>query len=273
MDTRKKIIISALLGLFSILGIYSYIKHTENKLFELSSMVPVVTAADDIIQHTVIDETMIKISKLPKKYIQPGAILASEVGGILGQVTSAPILKGEQILGTKLLQFGKEAGLAMKIPAGMRAVSLLADEVTGVAGLIKPDDFVDILATFDFGNEAMSKQYTYTLFQNISVLAIDTDLGEGYSALTKKREDVLDKLRNVGSKKSFTVTVAVTPAQAQDIILAQEMGVVYLALRGIGEPEQELNLTPATPSEITGIKSLMKQQRKPRYLEYRGGNR
>jgi pilus assembly protein CpaB len=273
MDTKKKIIISVLCGILAIGGVYSYIKHKEIKLLEMSTMTPVVIASKDILQHTQIDETMLDVKKVPKLHIQPGAILGNDIHHVLGQVTASPIMKGEQILGTKLLRFGRETGLAMKIPAGLRAISVLVDEVTGVAGLIKPNDFVDILTTFDFGNEAVSKEYTYTLFQNVSVLAVDIDLGEGYASLAKKKTGLLDKLEDARSGTSHSVTLAVTPSQAQDIVLAQETGVITLSLRGIGESEQELNLPATTPAKITGLKSLTKQQKKPRYQEYRGRRR
>ncbi|MFH1652743.1 MAG: Flp pilus assembly protein CpaB [Pseudomonadota bacterium] len=275
MDNKKKIIISVLCGIIAVLGVVSYLKLKERSLLEMSSVVYVLTATRDILQHTPIDETMIEATRFPKKYVQPGAVFVRDANTILGQVASTPILKGEQIVSTKLLSFGRDTGLAMKIPAGMRAISILVNDVTGVAGLIQPNDFVDILTTFDFGSDAKSKQYTYTLFQNISVLAINQNLGEGYSTLAKSnKQNVVDQLmQNRSSGSSYAVTLALTPQQVQDIVLSQEMGVITLALRGIGESEHEMTLSPSTPSELTGIQSLMKQNSRPRYREYRGGNR
>lgn len=272
METKRKIIISVICGIIAVLGVFSYLKYKEHRLLEMAAKVPVVVAATDILEHTQINETMMAVKKIPRAYVQPGAILAREGHMILGQVTSSPIRKGEQILGTKLISFGKETGLAMKIPAGMRAISLLVDDVTGISGLIKPNDFVDILATFDFGGETSSKQYTFTLFQNLNVLAVDANLGEGYSSLAMKRDEkgMLEKVGMVRARETHVVTLAVTPSQAQELVLAQETGALALSLRGIGETERELSLSPATPASITGIQGLMKQQRKPRYREYRG---
>lgn len=272
MDKKKKIIISVLCGIFAIVGILTYLNYRENKLLELSSSTFVVTASKDILKHTQIDESMLDITEVPKKYVQPGAFFSADIHNILGLTTASPIFKNEQILSTKLLRLGKETGLAMKVPHGMRAVSILANDVTGVAGLIKPNDFVDVLSTFDFGNETKSKKYTFTLFQNVPVLAVNQNLGEGYSSLAKKHakgsiEELTDSIR---AKDTYAVTLALNPEQAQNVILAQEMGILTLSLRGVGESEHKVSLPPATPSELTGIKSLMKQNLKPRYREYKG---
>ncbi len=275
MDNRKKIIISVICGIVAILGVVSFLKLKERKLLELSSTTFVLTASRDILRHTPIDETMVEVSELPKKYVQPRAIFANDIHSILGQVASAPILKGEQIVSTKLLRFGSESGLAMKIPAGMRAISILVNDVSGVAGLIRPNDFVDVIATFDFGNDTKSKEYSYTLFQNVAVLAVRQDLGEGYSSLIKaSKKGKLDELvQNRSKGGAHSITLAMNPENVQEIVLAQEIGVLTLSLRGIGESEHELSLNPATPARMTGIKGLMKQSRTPRYREYRGGVR
>lgn len=272
MDTKKKIIISVMCAVFGMLGVISYLKYRESKLLDMSSANFVVAASMDILKHTQVDESMLEVIEVPKKFVQPGAVLASDLEGILGQVTAAPILRGEQIVGTKLLRFGKETGLAMKVPSGMRAVSVIVNNGTGVAGLIQPNDFVDVLATFDFGSETRSKQYTYTLIQNLPVIAVNKDLGEGYSLLAKKKGIDLGG-QFLERSDSFAVTLAVTPEQAQNIVLAQELGVIALSLRGIGEGSSQLNLAPATPAEMTGNNALLRQVNQPRYMEYKGGRR
>ena len=272
MTQKKRLLLSLLFGGLAAAALIAYIKSYESELLEMSSTTKVVVAKKDILEHRQIDETMLILKEVPKKYIQPGALYRLE--DAIGQVTASPVLKEEQLVRTKLMRFGRETGLSMKIPSGMRAISVVVNDATGVAGLIQPDDFIDILGTFDFGDQSKSRQYTYTLFQNIRVLAVRQDLGEATMALAGQEggDEKLAQLLNKGSSGGAgqTLTLAVTPSQAQEIILAQETGVLTVTLRGLWEADQVLDLEPATPATLTGLKILMRQNVRPRYREYRG---
>lgn len=276
MDTQKKLLISGIATVLAFLFVFFYIKNREQELLLLSEMVPVLVSEKDILVYTQLDETMMKVIKVPKKFAQPGAL--QNTRDAIGQVVSAPIMKNEQIVGTKLLRFGTETGLSMKIPSGHRAVSISVNNVTGVAHLVQPNDFVDLLVTFDFGDKTQSRAYTYTLFENLQVLAVQKNLGHAYSALAEKRErkkgvlgDLMDSAST--SSRAMTYTLAVTPEETQKLILAQETGKITVSLRSLWESKNKLKLSPITPADLTGLKSLVKQRQQPAYMEYRGGRR
>jgi Flp pilus assembly protein CpaB len=149
-----------------------------------------------------------------------------------------------------------EQDLAHRIPAGMRAASVSVNSVTGVAGAIKKDDKVDVLATFDLGNDAASKAYTYTILEGVSVLSVSEEAGglKGLGASSAKR----------------TVTLSVRPADAQKLVLAQESGGISLLLRPSAEPDVQLVLPPATPASVTGDSNLVWHSKRPVFREYRG---
>jgi len=274
MDFKIKIFISLAVAFLSFLGIYSYIKMREKELLLRSEMRPVFVAKKDIPIYSQIDETLITETEVPQEYIQPGAITNFE--NAAGQIASAPIMAGEQLLGTKILKFGSETGASMKIPSGMRAISIAVNDITGVAQLVQPDDFVDLICTFDFGDMTQSRKYTYTLFENVQVLAVQKDLGDTFSALSKKSQEkgFLDQLKSdQKSSNVVTYTVVVTPEDAQQLVLAQETGRLTVSLRSLWDSENTLNLKPTTPADLTGLKSLIKQSESPSYMEYRGGKR
>lgn len=276
MEKRKRIIIAALCGVLAVLIVMGYLHQRERKLLELASAVDVVVAAKDIDRHARLDETVLEIRRIPRKYVQPHAITGADLSSALGQVAASPIIEGEQILTTKLLRFGRATGLALKLNPGMRAVSVQLDDVAGIAGLIKPNDRVDILATFDFGNKTRSENYTYTLFQNVSVLAINDNMGEGYSSLVRgkgdKKKNGMDFVPKA-KRDTFVATLAMTPEDAQNLLLAQTIGDVALSLRGLSESDAVSQLEPATPADLTKLQSLMKRNDKPMYQQYRGGRR
>lgn len=272
MDKKKRTMISVAVGVISFLSLIGYLQVQRQQLLQEGNMVPVLVAKQDIPVYTPLEETLIEQTLVPKKYLQPGAL--GNYRDAVGQVVSTAMMKGEQILGTKLVTFGSELGLSSKLAPGVRAVSISVDDVSGVAKLVTPNDFVDLLATFDFGDQAQSQKYTYTLFENIQVLAVNKDLGGAYAALGAKGEDgkVMNKLINASgiAGSSVTYTLAFTPDEAQRLVLAQETGKLTVSLRPRGETESKLALPPVTPTDLTGLKGLLKQS-KPTYMEYRGG--
>ena len=75
----------------------------------------------------------------------PGAFNAPQP--VIGRIVLYPLAAGEPILERQLANPGSSAGLSMKIPDGMRAISLRSDEVVGVAGFLLPGTHVDVLVT------------------------------------------------------------------------------------------------------------------------------
>jgi pilus assembly protein CpaB len=93
----------------------------------------------------------------------------------------------------------------------MRAVSVRVNDVVGVAGFLLPGNRVDIVAAYRDGQETRSE----TVVQNVKVLAVDQ------TAATDEDEPVIVR----------AVTLEVTPADAEKLVLAEERGAIQLALR------------------------------------------
>lgn len=274
--TQKKTLYIAIgCAVLAMLLTSSYLASQKRKLLNWSEPITVVIATQDILENIQINEEMVREEYVPRKFVQPGALTKLEYA--VGRVTVAPVRKGEQVTDTKLVTFGRESGLAVKLPQGKRAVTIAVDDVTGVAGMIKPENFVDVLATFDFGSDASAKVYTYTILEGVQVLAVGDDLGAGNMAgKMQKKEDKgifgggnpLGGMGDVGKKK--TVTLALAPEDVQRIVLAQESGTITLSLRPQWEADKKLNLEAATPASVTGMRELLRARNKPVYREYRG---
>jgi pilus assembly protein CpaB len=121
---------------------------------------------------------------------------------------------------------GRETPLAPSIPARMRAFTIsMSGVASGVAGLIRPGNKVDVLLTTSQGNAG---PLTTTLMEDVKILAVDP------------RIDVPAENR-VDPNQLTSVTLLVTPDQATKLALGQTKGVLHLSLRG---PEANL---PADP--------------------------
>lgn len=231
MPAKRPILIAILCGAIIALLAWYYLSSLEEKYRQMREPVPVLIAKGYIPQGTVLKEQMVQVIKVPKEYIQPGALSSTrELGTEDGKsiyTTILPLLESEQITISKLASIKKEAGLALTIPEGKVAISIPVDKVSAIAGLIKPGNKVNVLVTFDYDEKGHPNTSTITLFQNVPVLAVDRKIvgGTPEIAESKKTEEEIAEV----------VTLALTPEEAAMVIFACEKGRVQLSLRALGD--------------------------------------
>jgi pilus assembly protein CpaB len=123
-----------------------------------------------------------------------------------------------------------------QVPKGMRAMAIKVNVDTIVAGFVLPNSRVDVLNTVPGEKEA----YTQTILQNMLVLSVD-------------QQNVRDQ-----EKKTIlgnTVTLAVTPEEAQTLSLAQKMGELRLVLRPF-EDTDIVKLSSTRPDDVRRRKQI-----------------
>jgi pilus assembly protein CpaB len=103
---------------------------------------------------------------------------------------------------------------------GTRAVSIKVDAETGVAGLINPGDYVDVVLTqvadkADPARSALSE----TLLNNIRIIAIDQEVQGGPTNTA------------TAGKVAQTVSLQLEPEQVKRIAVAKHLGTLSLAMR------------------------------------------
>jgi len=135
-----------------------------------------------------------------------------------------PIVAGEPILEERLAPEGAGAGLPALIPAGMRALAVPVNNVSGVSGFVTPGTRVDILV---MGNPPNAPQslgtLSKTLLQNIEVLSAGTQVqrdGEGKPVQVP------------------VINLLCTPEQAEVISLASSNARIQLVLRNPLDKEE-----------------------------------
>ena len=156
---------------------WGYMAAKEAYFNHFSEPVAVFVASGDILEGTRLDESHVAVQKVPRRFMQPGAI--QEPQSLMGMISRVPILKGEQFLGTKLMGLGKKSGLAHQIPEGFRALSVEVDEASGVGVLIRPGNRVDLVGTFEMEMLGETQAVTLTLSQNVLVLAVNQEMDDG----------------------------------------------------------------------------------------------
>ena len=173
-------------------------------------------------------------------------------------------------VGTAMTGVGRN--LATKVPRGMRAVSIAVTDVSGVSSLIAANNYVDVIATVKLGaglGSANQKTFVTTLFQNVLVLAVGSDLGE--VKIASSNQDAMEMLAAQERERFSTVTLALTPQQAQDLVLAQDIGDLTLALRSFREGAEAASTMRSNPTSIFGVAdNEIVPRRSPSWQEIRG---
>lgn len=292
MSRKLALILGVVLGLIAVFLVKVYLdqqtaiiqEQTKKELLKKQQMqAEVVIAKEDIPKGTTLQESMLEIKVVPKDYLQPRAV--SSIERILGMVTAVPISKGEQITTTKLLspqQASSTAGgsLAMATPIGKRAITISVDNISSLAGMIRPGDYVDVMGMLPIpvqtpDGKQINQVAVVPLFQNVLVLAVGQQLGQAVPSEDRYRKS--EKLES-----SPLITLALSPQEANLIAFVAEQGKIRLILRSPADSKIEpimpaswdtlfQYIMPNLPSGPTGEGQVPAGVEKPKEVEiYRG---
>jgi pilus assembly protein CpaB len=288
MRSRAALLLSVVLGIIAVVMLMTWARSREGELLELAETRDVLVASRDILPNTIIDEQLVLKKRVPTAYVQPQSL--TDVNEVRGRVAAVPIPSGAQILGTYLEEGGRMA-LAYEVPRGRRAVTVAVDEVTGVAGLARPGNFVDILGTFQFGRPtgfqggqmvyADEKTETRLLLQNIQVVAVQREHRRGgppprrYTTEAEaqqqaKQQAEQEQLAQRSERTVSTVTVLASPEQSQQLVLAQELGTLTLILRSNLDAGQVVDLGSLDALGLLKVPIPVKPKARPAWREFRG---
>ncbi|MFT8243800.1 Flp pilus assembly protein CpaB [Roseomonas sp. BN140053] len=152
--------------------------------------------------------------------------------GAIGAMLRRSLAQNEPIRAEALLRPGEHGFLAAVLGAGMRAVTVGVDAVSGTAGLIWPGDRVDLILTqaLEERDQAMSRRVVgEQVLANVRVIAVDRSLVQG------AQPGGFD-VNNGGNR---TVTMEVSPTEATRVAVASRLGRLSLSVRAAGTPALE----------------------------------
>jgi pilus assembly protein CpaB len=172
----------------------------------------VIIAAADISPGTAISVQAIKAVTWPQEVIPPKS--AASMREVEGRVVKVPIPQGNPILFSMLAPEGTAVGLSGILEDGKRALTVKVDEVAGVAGFIHPGDHVDVLV--DLALKEAAEHFSKTILHDITVLTT----GQIWEQKGDNKPVVVN-----------TVTLELTPENAEILNLASNEGKIRLALR------------------------------------------
>lgn len=175
----------------------------------------VVVAAVDLELGSKLTPQMLTVIDWPQASTPLGTFASP--AELQDRVLKTSVQRGDTILSSKLAPVGSAGGLSAVITDGKRAMTVRVNDVVGVAGFALPGNYVDILvnAQQESGKGNETKPITKTVLEHVLVLAVAQEAG---------RDDTKPRLVNA-------VTLELTPAEAEKIDLARNVGTLSLVLR------------------------------------------
>jgi pilus assembly protein CpaB len=184
--------------------------------------VDVVVASKPLARMTTVSEDMVTVKKVPAGHVPAGAFRSPVE--VAGQILVAPVVAGQPLTKSSFAAAGPGVYLAATLAPGMRAMTVSLSDYSGMEGLLYPGCAVDVLASFDLRGKGEQEAgiISATILNNVQVLAI-----EDRTAVSGERTE--GSASRSGPRRR--VTLMVSPAQAEELQLAMEHGVISLALR------------------------------------------
>jgi len=196
----------------------------------------VVVCAVDIPENTTITAEMVTVEAVLSESVLPNAMV--DVNSVVGMVMNSDMFAGEQVIANRLVRLGAadatSDSLAYVVEPGMRAVTVNVSTSSGLAGMLRPGNHVDVIAYYSYPEETLPEedqeddneeeteptepsevQAAKLLLQNVQVLAVDNIVRKG-----------------AADPEGYTsVTLQLTPEQAVELSFTEQYWSLRLILR------------------------------------------
>jgi pilus assembly protein CpaB len=215
---KTPLIVAAVLGIVAFLVSWSAIKKREADVRKGWNLVPVVVAAVDISEGTVVSMEMISQRSIPEQFVTSSVVKPDSASYIVNQKVLVPLQAGDPLLWSQFETTKAAERLSSKVQKKARAITIEAKSTTAVGGWVRPNDHVDIIGTFK--DPQTGEQVAVTLLQNVIVLATGKITGTTNINLVPE-----------GQRDYNNVSLLVIPEEAEILVLSQELGALTMSLR------------------------------------------
>ena len=260
------LVVSIAIGLLAAVLTRTYLVSKDAEIQQLKAdflkkhqTIEVLCFARDVPSGTIISKSDLGTKTAPASGLRGQALTLENLDVVLGRKLLNGHKTGELLFWADV-EGGNpmSGGLAADIRKKMRAVSVNCTGAAAVSGMVKPNDHVDVIASFSFpklgadGHTMVQEIVTCTILQNVLVLATGKETAKSAIA----RSDAF------GAGAYSTVTLEVTPREAEMLVFAEQIkGRISLALRNRNDTYYEKELPQVNFAKIREEIELLNQKR------------
>lgn len=180
----------------------------------------IVVAAVNMDLAETITSKHVKVLPWPRQAVPAGAVRS--LADAEGRVVRSSIVAGEPLLEGKLAPqlSGKGGIMPMLVPEGQRAVTIKVDDAVREAGFVLPNSRVDVFVSMAKAANSQER-VAKMILQDVAVLAAGQAV----------------EMRDNRPVSVTTVTLALTPEQAERLALAQNEGKLTIGMRNLRDKQ------------------------------------
>jgi pilus assembly protein CpaB len=221
----------------------------------------VLVAARDIVPGTVLTQDDLVWEPWPEtamndRFItQPVQVEGQAPGAdpqqeFIDKIARREIKAGEPMNREMVIKQGDSSVAAANLAKGMRAITLNVTPPQGVAGLVLPNDHVDIIMSIGVRDivglqgwrDVVLKYSAETIMRNVRVVAINQKLSH-------------DPKEGVAEPGNLA-TLEVTPDQAERLLVAEQLGTLTLTLRSLVPGLEDSNTAQTYTMDLRASRAL-----------------
>jgi len=188
----------------------------------------VIVAKKDISAHTLLKEDMLQVKQMPADLAPLGALATMK--DAVGRTAGVNMYVGDVVTEQKTHEESMSGRFTDSIPVDCRAVSVGIGNVTGVAGFAKAGDYVDVILVQKDDHSAVST----LILQNVLLLSINKHAEKdeaASSSIGAAEAEAKAQMESHSAEDPAIATLALKPREAMELISADALGEIYLALR------------------------------------------
>ncbi len=211
-------------ALFLVLGViggfagYSAVKKAEHDARKGWNLVPVVVAAQDISENSVVAMEMISQRSIPEQFVTSSVVKPDSASYIVNQKVLVPVQAGDPLLWSQFETTKAAERLSSKLTGEERVATIKTAGDTGVGGWVRPNDKVDVVAVFT--SPETKEPTALRLLENVRVLATG-------KITTTTNINLIPE----ADRAYATVSLVVSADDAERLALFSSLGTLSLTLR------------------------------------------
>jgi pilus assembly protein CpaB len=221
----------------------------------------VLVAKKNIDRGKPLAEDMLAVREVPVAYVEDRAVKASEQEKVLGLRMGNALLAQQTLMWTDLaIARDEDRDLSSLVMPGYRAVYIRAVRQDDGSTLIRPGDYVDVIATLPQGSESEASRASVVLLQKVLVLANGSSTSADFDPAEEEERRARSASRDQG------LTLSLNLQEAQLIALAEQRGQLSVLLRNIDDQrtfEAIPDITPAALSDGRARAAAQSSRRSP----------
>ncbi|MGH7284476.1 MAG: Flp pilus assembly protein CpaB [Polyangiaceae bacterium] len=214
--------------------------------------IKLLIAVKPIARGAVVTDDAVATREIPQAYVEDRAIKEVEKPKILGLKVGNPVQAQQTLMWTDLVTSSEERkDLSSLVQPGSRAVAVRVNREDSNVALIRPGDYVDIIAVMSqSGGGAQSLEsggpsVAVVLLQRVLVLATGIDTSP------EAANDNAAKTASGMSQASDILSLSLSLPEGQYIALAAERGRLSVALRNPNDQRTAERIPDITSNQLT----------------------